>query len=68
MELGFLVRRGTKVCPVEVKSSKSKSIKSLVRFRQKYGKRIGTAYVLRAGEVRDEGDVVYLPYYMACML
>jgi predicted AAA+ superfamily ATPase len=68
MEVDFLVRRGSKVCPVEVKSSASKSTKSLTRFREKFGKRVGTPYVLHAGDVKREGEVVYLPYYMAPLL
>lgn len=68
MEVDFLLRRGGKVCPVEVKSSSSKSIKSLLRFSEKFGKRVGTAYVLHAGEVKREGEVVYLPYYMGPLL
>ncbi len=68
MEVDFLIRPGNKACPIEVKSSGSKSIKSLTRFREKFGKRVGTAYVLHAGEVKCDGDIVYLPYYMAPLL
>lgn len=68
MEIDYLIRRGDKVCPIEVKSSDSRSIASLTRFKLKYGKRIGEAFVLHKGEVRREGDTIYLPYYMAPML
>ena len=68
MEVDFLIRTGNKICPVEVKSSKGASIKSLVRFRERFGKRIGTAYVLHSGEIRREDGIVYLPYYMAPFL
>ena len=68
MEVDFLVRRGGKVCSIEVKFSGSKSIKSLVKFREKFGKRVGQAYVLHAGEVKRDGEIVYLPYYMAPLL
>ena len=68
MEVDFLLRRGGKVCPVEVKSSTSRSTKSLTKFREKFGKRVGTAYVLHAGELKREKEVIYLPYYMAPLL
>ena len=41
MEIDFLIRQGKKIVPIKVKSSNSSSIKSLVRFKEKFGKRIG---------------------------
>lgn len=68
MEIDFLVRRGNKVCPIEVKSGSSRSLKSLVRFKEAFGRKVGTGYVLHSGEIRRDGDVVFLPYYMAPQL
>ena len=68
MEVDFLIRRGSKICPVEVKSGDKKSLKSLELFREAFGKKVGTGYVLHAGEIRREGDMVFLPYYMASQL
>ena len=68
MEIDFLVRRGSKVCPVEVKSGEKKNLKSLERFKTAFGKKVGTSFVLHPGEVKREGDVVFLPYYMAPLL
>ena len=64
----FLIREGKKIVPIEVKSSGSSSIKSLVRFKEKFGKRIGEAIVLHHGEIKQQDDVWYLPYYMATLL
>ena len=57
-----------KIGPIEVKSSGSSSIKSLVRFKEKFEKRIGEAIVLHHGEIKQQDDVWYLPYYMATLL
>lgn len=51
MEIDFLIRQGKKIVPIEVKSSGSSSIKSLVRFKEKFGKCIGEAIVLHHGEI-----------------
>lgn len=68
MEIDFLVRQGGKVCPVEVKSGGSKSLKSLTRFKEALGNKVGTSYVLHAGEIKREEGIVFLPYYMASKL
>ncbi len=68
MEIDFLVRRENKVIPIEAKSSDSSSIKSLLNFKQTYNSKIGPQYVLHSGDVRKEGNLIYLPYYMASMI
>ena len=69
MEVDFLVRRGTKLSPVEVKSG-SHYVRhaSLDKFRVKFGEKLGEAFVLCAKDVRKEGEVTYLPLYMAELL
>lgn len=68
MEIDFLIRRGRKVVPIEVKSGGSKSIKSLIKIKEKFGKRIGDGIVLHHGEIKKEDGIIYLPYYMAPLL
>ena len=68
MEIDLLIWQDKKIVPIEVKSSGSSSIKSLVRFKEKFGKRIGKAIVLHHGEIKRQDDVWYLPYYMATLL
>ena len=68
MEIDFLIRRGRKVVPVEVKSGGNKSVKSLIKIKEKFGKRIGDGIVLHHGEIKREDDVICLPYYMAPLL
>ncbi len=68
MEIDFLIRRGNKVIPIEVKSSDSKSIKSLLKFKETYNNKIGHQYVLHEGDIKTENSITYLPYYMASLL
>ena len=68
MKIDFLIRLGKKIVPIEVKSSGSSSFKSLVRFKEKFGERIGEAIVLHHGEIKRQDDVWYLPYYMVTLL
>lgn len=65
MEIDFLIRRGDKICPVEVKSGNSRSHASLDKFRAKFGKRIGESFVLCTKDLAEKDGVTYLPLYMA---
>jgi predicted AAA+ superfamily ATPase len=75
MEIDFLVVREFKdagnkprVCPVEVKSSKRYSTVSLDKFRDRFGKRVGSEFVLSPRPLSVEGNRVALPLYMAFCL
>lgn len=64
MEVDFLVMRGIKVCPVEVKSGKYRAHASLDRMIAKFDHSLGRRYVVCGGEFERDGDLVYLPAYM----
>lgn len=66
LEADFLIRQNERSVPIWVDSSSR--IKSLERFKEKFGKRIGDGIVLHQGDLKREGGVAYLPYYMACVL
>lgn len=72
MEIDFLIAKEyddaagrLRISPLEVKSSKRYSTVSLEKFRHKFGKRIGTEYVLHPKQLEVVGQRVYLPLYMA---
>lgn len=73
MEVDFFVVRGygnaglkARVSPVEVKSTKRRyGTASLDKFKARFGKRVGTEYVLHPKPMQVEGDRVRLPLYMA---
>lgn len=68
MEIDFLIRKERKVIPIEVKSGASYTTKSLKKFKSKFSNRIGLQYVLHEDDLKREGEIVYLPYYMAAVL
>ena len=67
-EVDFLLLRGKRVCPVEVKSSGYRAHKSLDRFLEKYDVKCNECYVLYPKDLAREGRIVYLPLYMAMCL
>ena len=73
MEIDFLfstLGTGPKtfVSPLEVKSGRRFSTISLDKFRKKYARFLGPAYVLHPGDLKCSGDVLHLPLYMAPLL
>jgi len=67
-EIDFLITRDGKVCPVEVKSSRYNRHSSLDRFRKKFGKRIGTPFIVCTEDLKVEDGVVFVPIYMSMFL
>ena len=67
-EVDFILVKGKKIIPVESKSSKSGAHTSLDNFMGIYRKRIDGAIVLHHKDVRVDGDIIYLPIYMASLL
>jgi len=67
-EIDFLLSRGEKICPVEVKSSGYKTHASLDAFSQKFSSRIQYKYLLYTKDLRKEGDIFYLPVYMTGLI
>ena len=75
MEIDFLVVRPyanakgkPRVSPIEVKSPRQYGTASLDRFKEKFGKKIGTQYVLHPKQMKIEQDRIYLPLYIAFCL
>ena len=67
-EIDFLLSRGNKICPIEVKSSGYKAHASLDAFQKKFSSRIGSRYVVYPKDLRKEQDVLYVPVFMTMLL
>ena len=67
-EIDFLVTRGKKICPIEVKSSGYKTHSSLDAFGEKYASRIGEQYLVYTKDQRKDGLITCVPAYMARFL
>ena len=63
-EIDFLLSSGTKICPLEVKSSNYKTHKSFDDFCCKFSSRIGEKYIVHTKDYKRENGVTYIPIYM----
>ena len=67
-EIDFLLSKGNKVCPIEVKSSGYRTHASLDAFVQKYASRIGDKYLVYTKDLSRDGALLCLPFYMVPLL
>lgn len=63
-EIDFLLSRGAKICPIEVKSSGYKSHASLDAFGEKFSKVVLQKYLLYGKDLQKDGNTLLLPFYM----
>jgi hypothetical protein len=68
IEIDFLLRRGGRICPVEVKSGNYRSHASLDKFRAKFGSRLAPPVILYTKDVMQKDGILHLPLYMAMFL
>ncbi len=67
-EVDFLLSRGNKVCPIEVKSSGYNTHASLDAFCEKYASRIGDRYLIYTKDLQHDGATWLLPVYMTGLI
>ncbi len=67
-EVDFLLSTGTKIEPIEVKSSGYKTHKSLDLFCDKFSSRVNKRYLIYTKDLRKEENIIYLPAYMTLFL
>ena len=63
-EIDFLLSRGSKICPIEVKSSGYKTHASLDAFQKKFSDRISRRYLVYTKDFRKDADVFMVPVFM----
>lgn len=63
-KIDFLLSRGNKVCPIEIKSSGYKTHASLDAFAEKYSKVVQQKYLLYTKNFQKDGNTLLLPLYM----
>ena len=67
-EIDFLLSRGKKICPIEVKSSNYRTHPSIDTFTQKFSNRISESYILHTKDTEHKGSLQCLPIYMTPLL
>jgi predicted AAA+ superfamily ATPase len=73
MEIDFLIAKPIitnrhNISPVEVKSGSRYTLSSLAKLRKKYSTSLAESYVLHTADLKEEGELVYLPLYMTGLL
>ena len=63
-EVDFLIPDGGKVSVIEVKSSQSKLHASIDHFMTKYSSRIQQSYLIHGKDLRKDGTLKCIPFYM----
>lgn len=73
MEIDFLISKGKisnrhNISPIEVKSGKNYTVKSLNKFKTKFSEQTHIPYIIHSGDYKEENGFVYLPLYMTMFL
>ncbi len=63
-EVDFLISTGSKISPIEVKSSGYKTHKSLDEFIRKYSSKVKDPLIVFTKDYHKEGLITFLPIYM----
>ena len=67
-EIDFLLSRGAKIVPVEVKSSGYRTHASLDAFCEKFSSRVSDRYLLYTKDLAKDGQTTLIPTYMTHLL
>ena len=67
-EIDFLLVRGNKICPIEVKSSGYKTHISLDEFCKKFSDKVSKRYLVYTKDLHIDGETTLLPVYMTSLL
>ena len=67
-EIDFLLSRGNKLVPIEVKSSGYKTHASLDAFCKKFSSRIDHPVMIYTKDLQNDGSTLLLPVYMTMMV
>lgn len=63
-EVDFILPSRSGMLPIEVKSGRSSPHPSLDKLMEKYGSRVGEAFVIHSKDIRVDGNITYVPIYM----
>lgn len=67
-EVDFLLTRGSKICPIEVKPSGYNAHVSLDAFCKKYASRVSSRYLIYTKDLMKDSETLCVPAYMTGLL
>ena len=62
-EVDFILSKGNKICPIEVKSSNYRTHHAINEFYQKYSDRILHRYIIHTKDMSKDQDILCMPIY-----
>lgn len=73
MEIDFLVEKPTlnnahNISPIEVKSGKNYTYKSIEKFKEKFSTQLSEPYIIHCKDYKEENGYRFLPIYMTPLL
>ncbi len=72
IEIDFIISNGSKtkpkIYPIEVKSSKRYTTKSLEKFMERFSNRIGNGYIIHTKNLCKKDNIICIPSYMTFCL
>ena len=63
-EIDFLISKGAKICPIEVKSGMQTRHKSMDEFCRKFSSRVGQRYMIWEGDLARDQELLAIPTFM----
>ena len=67
-EIDFLLVKGKRITPIEVKSSDYRNHKSFDVFKEKYKLKINDKYIIYTKDLEYTNNIMYIPIYMTMCL
>jgi hypothetical protein len=67
-EIDFLVSKGSKISPIEVKSSGTGKHESLIAFQKVYSKNVDESFIISQKDIGREDDIQFLPAYLTSFI
>lgn len=73
MEIDFLICKKVptnshNISPIEVKSGKNYTLTSIKKFMVKYKNYLNQPYVIHMDDLKENNEILYIPFYMAYLL
>lgn len=67
-EIDFLILRGKRLVPIEVKSSNYTNHKSFDYFKEKYQLKMNERYIIYTKDLQFKDEIMFIPVYMTMCL
>ena len=67
-EIDFLIVKGKRIVPIEVKSSDYRNHKSFDYFKEKYQIKMNERYIIYTKDMKWKDDILFIPIYMTMCL